>query len=303
MKITNVHNLPIPLFEALVHDPYERVGDISITGLIRPPLMRQLELRFPDQIVEDAADRIYRLLGQSVHAVIERHGQHNRLAEERLVSEINGWQVSGKPDLLDGEETDEGPQFVLTDYKVTSVYAFLLGDKPEWDAQLNGYAWLYRRHNFSPDRLQIVAMLRDWMKRRADTEAGYPPAGAFVQPIELWQDDAATRYLFERVSLHQAAEGLDVKDIPLCTPEERWEKPTTWAVKKRGNKRALPGGIHETPAAAEAFAASSAHACEIEERRGECVRCAHYCAAAAVCPFGQAIKKLSEGNQPTEEVA
>ena len=280
MRFTNSHNLPQPIFEALCNDDYEHIGDISVTGLIKPPLMRQLEQRHAYEIVEDATDRIWMVLGSAVHSIIERHGQQNRLVEERLTAKVYGWEVSGKPDLLDADGT-------LTDYKVTSVFSFLLGDKPEWEAQLNCYAWLYQQHGFDVKRLQIVAILRDWVKRRAAVEAGYPQCGILVAPTPLWHGTETTDFIERRVALHQSAEETETENIALCTPRERWEKPTTWAVKKRGNKRALPGGVCDTLGQAEKVAASKPHPCEIEKRPGECVRCVHYCNVARFCPFGK----------------
>lgn len=296
---TNTHNLPQPLFEALVNDEYEQVGDISVTGLIAPPMIRQLRRLHSAQIAEDAADFVWRLLGTAVHSVVEPHGQHNRLVEERLVTNVGGWVVSGKPDLLD---TDG----VLTDYKCTSVYSFLLGDKPDWIAQLNAYAYLYRQYDFEIKHLQIVAILRDWIARRADTDRSYPQCGVLVHPVELWPDDKAGAYIEERVRLHQEAQVLTPDAIPVCTPVERWEKPTLWAVKKIGNKKAMKGGVCDHKWQAENIVASKAQPgdkkpkYEIEERLGGCIRCEHYCNVRPFCPFGSKLEAGAGTGQAKE---
>lgn len=103
MVITNKFNLPAPLVSAIKNDPYVHVGDISITSLIASPRKRQLELRHADEITEDASDRIWMLLGTSVHAILERADTRNHLTEERLTAKVLGWTVSGQPDLL-GED-------------------------------------------------------------------------------------------------------------------------------------------------------------------------------------------------------
>ncbi len=292
MKITNNWQLPHPLFQALENDTYRQVGDISVTGLIRPPLMRQLEKRHADEIVYDATENVWSLLGRAVHYIIQNHGDNNRFAEERLTANVLGWQVSGQTDLFDEDE-------IITDYKVTSVYAFLLGDKPDWEAQLNLYAQLWRKHGFEPKGLRIVAILRDWMMRKAN-ENGYPGVQVLNVEIPMWQPEDAERYLIERVNLHQAAEGLNVADIPLCTAEERWERPVTWAVKKPVNKRAFR--VFDTYDEAVRCCAANAGMI-IEERKGECVRCAHVCRAAAFCPFGKTIKQLAESQNASEDAA
>src|SRR3990167_726063 len=157
MNWSNKYGLPQPLASAIMNDPYEAVGYISVTGLIKPPRIRLLEKRHKEEIVEDVSEHIWRLLGQSVHSVLERADTFNHFSEERMVADVLGWQVSGQPDLLD-------PDGILSDYKVTSVYSFLLGDKPEWQAQLNLYVWLYRKHGWEAKGAQIVAILRDWMR-------------------------------------------------------------------------------------------------------------------------------------------
>jgi len=288
MTYTNKHGLPQPIYEALTRDPYRRVGDISVTQLIKPPLMVQIEKRHAGDIVEDASDRVWSLLGQSVHAIIERQDHTDRLSEERLVAEVFGWTISGKPDLLEPDDT-------LTDYKVTSVWAFLSGVKPEWAAQLNMYRWLYMQHGFTPKALQIVAILRDWIMRKAETDRSYPDCQVHVVPVEVWTLERIGDFIRERVHLHQAADNVPVDGIPVCTPAERWEKPTVWAVKKRGNKRALPGGLCGSRDAAEAVASLKGFPCDIEERPGECTRCLRYCSAAPFCPYGRRVRTRKGG--------
>ena len=121
MRYTNKANLPEPMVKALTFDDYDydKAGDISITGLITPPRIRQLMKRHDDEIVVDVSDRIWLLLGNSVHIILERMQLKNVLQEERLSTEIKGWQVTGKPDLLD-------QMAALTDYKVTSTWSVIL---------------------------------------------------------------------------------------------------------------------------------------------------------------------------------
>ena len=105
VKITNKHGLPQALVNAVQNDPYDGgVADISVTRLIQPPqigyLARGVELE------EDVSERIWVLLGQAVHTILERAYQHSdALVEQRLYTECCGWTVSGKPDLL--EEIEE----------------------------------------------------------------------------------------------------------------------------------------------------------------------------------------------------
>ena len=61
----------------------------------------------------------------------------------------------------------------------------------------------------------------------------------------------------------------------------RWKREDTFAVKKRGNKRALR--VFDSMAEAEAFAGEASER-EIEERKGRCVRCDdNWCRVAQWC--------------------
>src|SRR5262245_6984769 len=105
MKWTNNWNLPAPLASAIIAEDYHKVGDISVTGLITPVRIRQLEIRYAHEIVEDVADGVWRLIGSIGHKILERADTPNDLKEERLTAEIAGWTVSGKPDLLETTTT------------------------------------------------------------------------------------------------------------------------------------------------------------------------------------------------------
>ncbi len=289
MKLTNNYNLPEPLVSAIRNDPYDRVGDISISGLIRSPRMRILEKRHDLDISEDASDQIWKLLGQSVHSILERADTTNHLAEERMVASVLGWKVSGKPDLL-------GPDGILSDYKVTSVYSFLLGEKPEWEMQLNFYRWLYVQHGFKPKRLQIVAILRDWSRSRSKREPYYPQVPILRTDIPMWEIKRTEAEIEKLVTLHQRSELLPDDSLPECTADQRWARPTTYAVKKEGNKKAYR--VFEDSNKATALADQNGMV--VETRPGENVRCEDYCLVNQWC--NQYSKLKGDTHASTEEV-
>lgn len=283
MQWTNIAELPAPLASAIRYDGYDRVGDISVSSLIAPPRKRQLEKRYDEWVTEDVADGVWRLLGSSVHAILERADTNNHLSEERLTAEVLKWTVSGKADLLE-------PDMTLNDYKVTSVYSFLLGDKAEWEQQLNCYAWLYRKHGFNPKSARIVAILRDWSKARASRESDYPQVGVLVKNIPLWPEQDQAKFVYDRVYLHQEAEKLTDEALPDCTPEERWARPDTWAVKKPANKQAYR--VFEKESDAKALVAEKPEYI-VEYRPGESVRCDNYCAVAQFCSQYKSLSKAA----------
>jgi len=276
---TNIHNLPGPLASAIRADGYRKRGDISATGLIRPPQMAELERIHDHEIVQDVADGVWRLLGQAVHSILERADTAHHLSEEALEAEVLGWKVTGRPDLLDQQGT-------LSDYKVTSTWSYIYSDKPEWEQQLNIYAWLYRKIGFQVKKLQIVAILRDWQSSKGGEE-GYPPAAAVTIDVPLWGEKEQQTFVEDRVRLHQA------KDKAECSAKERWERPTTYAVRKVGNVRAKR--VFRDKAEADAFLVESGKGFEIEERPGEQIRCARYCTVSKWCPQAKALGVQSDG--------
>src|SRR5690348_4393667 len=101
MKYTNVANLPAPLVAAITYSDYDgEKYDITASGLVTPPRIRQLMKRHAKEITEDVSDRIWALIGSVGHAILERAPADNVFREERLVSEMLGWKIGGKVDLL-----------------------------------------------------------------------------------------------------------------------------------------------------------------------------------------------------------
>ena len=282
MIISNIHNMPVTFCQAVTYNSYKKVGHISITGLIQSPRMRILITRHDSEITEDVSERVWLLLGSAVHAVLERIDSDNHLLEERLTAEVDGWTISGKPDLLD-------PGGVLTDWKVTSVFAFLLGDKPEWIQQLNFYKWLYHKQGFKITKLQIIAILRDWSKMRARRESDYPQTAIHTIPITMLDIPAIEQTIRSLVHLHKTSEDLPDDQLPECTPAERWERPTTYAVKKETNIKAFR--VFEDEATAKALLEEKGKGWIVEIRPGASIRCQEYCLAAHFCNQYQATIK------------
>lgn len=275
MKITNQAGLPEPLVRAVSRHSHEHVPNtISVTSLIQPPQIRALTLKHDGELSEDAGDRIWALLGTLLHGVLERNakGLKDTVTEEELSIEVLGWRVIGHYDLsemvLDGE--------LLSDWKLTSVWAVKEGVKPEWVSQLNIYAHLIRAAGRQVNQIQIVAIGRDWSKNKAKFDTSYPQQQVKVMAVPLWTPEETQEFIEARVRLHQEAEKGSWSD---CTPEERWSRPTIYALMKKGQKKAVK--LFETRAAADFATAKDQY---IVERPGESVRCESYCAVSGVCP-------------------
>lgn len=278
--LTNKLNLPRSIVAAVTNDGYSRgKSDISVTQLISPPFQRKLRETVEPQ--EDVADRIWSLLGQSVHTVLERaypEGTTDAVVETRLFTTVEGWSVSGQMDVLEAG--------TLMDFKVTSVWS--RKGKPEWEQQLNLLAALCRRQmaetgdvRFNVNRIQIIAIFRDWVQSKTLAGDDYPESQVAVIPVPLWTEEQQDAFLVERVRLHQAA-----RPEP-CTDEERWKTNDVWALMKEGRKSAVKLFTSEMEANAAADAAGSGHS--VVHRRGEYKRCANYCSVSHGCPVWQSV--------------
>ena len=267
-KITNVHGLPQSIVAAVTNDPYVGGGDISATRLIDSPRISELSRTHHDEITVDVSERIWSLLGQSVHTVLERAGlrEQGMIAEQRLFADIMGWKVSGQFDVMDLESKR------IVDYKVTTVYKSKGSDR--WTQQLNVLRWLAIKNGYEVNALQVVAIFRDWRKAEMERSADYPRAAIQAIDVPVWDLEVAQEYIDERVYLHQQAR----KGEPThCTDEERWYSGTKWAIVKPGNMRALK--VYDT----EPDQGQVPEGYHVEVRPGEYKRCALYCDVAPFC--------------------
>ena len=277
MKLTNKFNLPQTFVNVIERPTYSKgKAHISATELINSPQIVQLKHKHWDDIEQDASEMIWALFGSAVHNILEHGRGENHVVEQRLHAEVNGWSISGAIDLQ--EMFWDG--IVVSDYKTTSAWA-VMNEKADWVTQLNIYAWLVETAKKTPvTKLQIIAIIRDWSAREAKTRDGYPEAPVATIDIPLWTYEERDSFIKHRISLHSEAKFATETNEKMseCTPDEMWEKKTTWAIKKEGGVRAK--SVHSTKEEAEA-ALTKGYA--IEVRDGERTRCNSYCQVSKFC--------------------
>jgi hypothetical protein len=271
VKIINDADLPAPLLAAIQYSERDRgESDYTVTELIEPPRIGALKLRHKDEIVENASDRIWALIGSVGHEILAR-GSKGQIVEKRLFAELDGRKISGQCDLL-----EEG----IVDYKFTSVWAVKGELKPEWEQQLNCYAWLAFRNSIVARSLKIIAILRDWNVNEAKRNPDMPQSQVAVMPVRMWEQRVAEGWLRMRITLHENARaGV----LPECNPAETWERPEKYAVMKKGNVKA--SRVLDTKLEAGQWMASQPKPQDfsITVRPGERPRCESYCAVSEFC--------------------
>jgi len=273
MRITNTQGLPEPLVRAVTHDNYDKGGaDYSVTELIKPPRIAALELKYADQLEEDASDRLWLLMGKAGHEVLRR-ASDGGIVEERCVVDFDGYKVSGQLDYAVSEQS-------IIDYKFVSLWAIKDGIKPEWEQQLNVYKYMADQYGVTVKELKIIAILRDWNVSEASRNPELPQSQVVVLKSLIWPKEAVESWLRKRIALHENARS---GALPECTPEEMWERPERYAVMKKGNKKA--SRVLDSKLEAGQWMASQPNPSqfEIEVRPAERPRCENYCSVSQFC--------------------
>lgn len=293
-RLTNEAGLPQALYEAIANDSYSRGdSDISVTQLISPPRQVELLRVHDNELTEDASERVYSLLGQAIHTILERASKTG-VAEQRLYADVLGWRLSGQVDRLDGT--------TIADFKTASVNEITYGVKAERELQLNCYAFLARENGIEVERVEAIFILRDWSKRRASQDPTYPQKQVVVHELPLWSAEKARAYVEERVALHkdtryhyERARMLPNRQLslPECSDEERWAQGDVYAVMKIGNKRAVK--LCDWQAEADVYVQQHNPAHKgllyVERRAGESIRCSTYCSVSAICEQWKALRE------------
>ena len=293
MKITNKFNLP-DTFLNVIHRPTYSKGDshISATELLNSPRIVQLKHKHWEEIEQDASEMVWQLFGSAVHSILEHGRDEHHIVEQRMFCEFEGWKISGAIDLQ--EVYEDG--ISIRDYKVTGAWA-VMNEKADWHNQLNVYAWLVEKVKGTPVKdLAIIAIIRDWAARDALTKDGYPQSPIVTINIPLWSFEDREKYVKSRLTTHNDAYFAVNTDgkLPECTPDEMWEKPTTYAIKKDGGVRAK--SVHKTKEEAESayLALKNPKDYTIEKREGGRTRCEKFCQVSKFCNQYQTYLKEKE---------
>lgn len=280
MKITNKYNLPQAIVELARAPSYSKgKAHLSVTEMMGSPKISILRKKFDNEIEVDVSSLSHSLLGTAFHKIMESYVGPNDIVEERLYAEFDGWHISGAIDKQ--TVTEEGIE--VRDWKTVGVWA-VQNPKPEWEKQLNVYAWLVEHVKGVPvTKLTIDAYLRDFSERESQTRANYPKANIVSIDIPLWSMERREEYIRQRIHEHSEARFAEETGavLPPCTSEEMWEKETVYALKKDGNVRAK--SLHSSMEEAEAALEEAGKGFHIETRPGERTRCASYCTVSKFC--------------------
>jgi hypothetical protein len=283
MKITNKYNLPQAIVASLQSDYEYTDKRYSVTSLLSPIRETLLKRKYNNEVEADAVDMIWALWGNGIHKILEQETQEGELSEQQLHHTFdNGYTLSGYADFIDLNN-----QLVI-DYKSTSIYQYNNEDSRErWKKQLQMYAYLYYKMTGTwLPKGQIWLFMKDWTKSKAQYQTEYPDHPVANVDFDLGTPQKVEEFVVERLSKLIQNEDLQDNDLPLCTPEERWNNGDTWAVMEKGKKRAKKVFDNETDAG---YYANRLHydgiKVEIEHRVAIDKKCLEYCSVNSYCDY------------------
>jgi hypothetical protein len=297
MKITNHLNLPAGLVKATSTEKHNAALCLSATTLIQGTKHIILTDRHWDELEDDVSDRIWAIWGQAVHSLLEHEGETD-FTEQEISYQVGGITVTGR---IDNYDMATG---TVCDYKTASVNKVKFNDFSEWYTQGMIYAWLLARNNFPVSKCRFIALLKDHSKTDAMRDLRYPAKPVHVYEFNVTPDRLfkTGQFIRERVREYEAYQKLADDEIPPCTPEQRWDRPTVFAVKKESRKTAVR--LFDGQAEAETKAAELGAGHFVEARPGESVKCRSYCLCCMFCNFyHQRVKTTPETEAAEKEAA
>lgn len=299
MIITNKLGLPRAFVEMAQREHTQDTRRYSVTSLLKGTREAILEKRHGAEIEQDVSDMIWLLFGQAVHSILEQQEEEgHELKETKLTmpitvegkSEIGEYApveytLSGIFDLYNAKEKK------ITDYKTCSVWKVIYNDYTDWQKQLLIYAYMMRYTGFDVNCGEIVAIMKDHSKSKAKYDSNYPQYPVKVIRLDFTEQDFEDieSFLLDKFNEIHSCENLPDDELPLCTPEERYNSGDKYAVMKKGRKTALR--VLDSKEDAEIWMADNGGD-YIEIRPGEDKRCLEYCAVAQFCSH---YKKITEG--------
>ena len=280
MKYTNKNNFPDFVVEWLEHDSYDYdENSLSATTLMQPPRAYALKKQNWDRLEIDVEDLIASRYGTAIHDSVEKVNLTGCKQEERLKKAVKNKVISGKFDILK-EISDK--RWQLIDVKSTSVWTFIYGSRDEdYKKQLSIYRWLALQNNYDVIQTAKIWMIfTDWSQAKAKEDPKYPQTRIMIKEVELWGDEETLKYIGERMTILEKTAAMDQSEMPECTDEELWTSGESWAVQKKGAKRAMK--VHKTEIEAKTQLATLNDEYESIHRPGKVARC-RYCVARKFC--------------------
>ena len=255
-----------------------RKNYFHVTSIFNSPRQYFLRLRHGKEIwdkltVGDLDNFFWMLNGTAIHNYLTYFRvKHTWQDVKRLEMKVNNSIITGRPDMYFLRKR------ILIDYKTTSVWT-LPHIVDDYKYQLNLYRLMLWKEGYSVKKMFIEAILKDWQRAKI-FEHNYPQS--FRQIIEVPFIDLKEMYekTLIRVLFFESCQNLNDDKLPYCTKQERWSRGDTWALMKKGKKRAIKVFNSEEAAIAYGKTVPGAY---IEYRPGKNQKCEMFCDVKEYC--------------------
>jgi hypothetical protein len=143
------------------------------------------------------------------------------------------------------------------------------------------------RNKFPVTQCRFIALLKDHSKTDAIRNRNYPQNPVFIYefPVTAEKLFKIGAHIRSKTDVYKKYLSAADDDIPPCLPEERWERPSEYAVKKEGVKKAVK--LFGSKREAEERVSELGAGYFVEHRAGECIKCTRYCLCNSFCNFYQ----------------
>lgn len=280
MIITNKLQLPKTFVSAVEREYEYKEKQYSVTTILKDVREILLTRRHNKEIEQDVADMIWLIFGTAVHSVLENSQEEQQeFKEEHFAEEvIDGYKLSGQADLFNAETK------TVTDYKTCSVWKVIYDDWEDYKKQLLMYAWAFKKMGFEVENGQIVAVMKDHSKTKAKNDSDYPKFPVYIKKFKFSNEDfeEIEKFIVDKFEEIKKYEKTEDNSLPLCSLEARWNEGDKYAVKKKGNKRALR--VYDTLKEAKEHLEQD-ESLELEIRKGEDKKCLEYCSCYKFCNY------------------
>lgn len=285
MKISNKFGFPSSIVRAVEKEYEYKPKRYSVTSLLQTDRELMLKRRYNNEIEQDVSEMIWLLFGTSVHYILENIELEDYEKVEYKMEQTldNGYTLSGILDYLSDKDK------LILDYKVVKTYSYIFDRNNEkYRKQLQMCAWLYYKETGKwYSKGQIIMIFKDWNKINLLTNKDYPKFPVATVDFDLGTPEEIEQWIIDRFNHIAKLEKMYDEELPLCSDEERFNKGTKWAVKKKKNKMATK--VHDTLDGAREHLINLEQnypgVYEIEERPGEDTKCLNYCSCCKFCPY------------------
>lgn len=313
---SNHSNISLPLAVFLATDDYDHEDDvISATTLLKPIRQIVLTQRLnKDEVVVDISNLVSSRMGTAIHTAIEKawlnpskaltdlgyppkvierikvnpdtvnKGDIPVYMEKRSYKQVGKYRVSGKFDFV-----AEGK---VQDFKSTSVFTYLnQSNAYKYALQGSIYRWL-NPDIITQDTMTIHYVFTDWNKVEAARNKTYPSNRVLSQEYTLMSLTDTDRYVKSVIDNIDKYKNIPESELPYCTDEDLWRKPTVWKYYKNPNKLERSTKNFNTQSEALIQLVKDNSVGVVKEVKGQVVAC-RYCSAFSLCT--QKDKLIDEG--------